>query len=166
MRSTSPWSAPRAAGYLTAWSGAGAAPTASTLNFTAGKTVANLVVLPVSPCAVCTGTAHNLPSIKLLNGSHGNADILIDIWGFYDDGAGALAGGNYFKPLASPTRILDTRSGFGGATTFAPATAKAISNTVVGLRRRHRDAGAERHGAARRPAATSRCGRPDRPGRW
>src|SRR5690606_34896829 len=37
---------PDGSGYLTTWSGAGPAPLASTLNFTAGKIVPNFAIVP------------------------------------------------------------------------------------------------------------------------
>jgi hypothetical protein len=45
--------APRAAGYVTAWSCDGGAPVASTLNFAAGATVANSATLPLTDGALC-----------------------------------------------------------------------------------------------------------------
>ena len=103
-------------GYLTAWSGSGNAPTASVLNYKAHTSVANLAVVPTSPCPSACGPSAGLPSIKILNGSNGSTDILIDIWGFYDDGT--LADGRRFVPLASPIRIVDTRKELSGMTTL------------------------------------------------
>lgn len=75
----------------------GAAPVASNLNFTAGETIANSVVVPVPPDG----------RIEFLNLA-GTVNVIADVQGYYVDGAG---GG--FVPVA-PTRLLDTRSGGGG----------------------------------------------------
>lgn len=118
---------PQTSGHITAWSGSGAAPTASILNFTKGAIVPNLAIVPVAPCAKCSGSSLNLPSITLANGSGGSVDILIDIWGFFDDAQ--LGNGLDFKSM-SPTRILDTRpGGVGGLSSFPGNTAKTVSNT-------------------------------------
>jgi hypothetical protein len=124
--------APQTSGHLTAWSGSGAAPTASVLNYPAHTTTANLAIVPVAPCAACTGADHNLPSIKVLNASNGSTDLLIDIWGFYDDGT--LADGLLFKPLSSPVRIADTRTHLGGVSTLSSASTRTVNapGTVAG----------------------------------
>lgn len=121
-------------GHFTAWSGSGAAPSASVLNYTARTTVANLVIVPTIPCpsTVCSGPSVGLPSFKVLNGSNGSADMLIDIWGFYDDGT--IAGGQRFKPLTSPVRIVDTRKELSGLTTLGTGSTrvKAAPASVAG----------------------------------
>lgn len=114
---------PQASGHFTAWSGVGNPPTASVLNYTAGSIVPNLAVVPVSPCA-CPGPSNGLPSIAVRNVSNGSTNILIDLWGFYDDGA--LSGGLRFSPLSSPIRIVDTRTGFGGASTLHTGSTRRI----------------------------------------
>lgn len=114
---------PDSSGYLAAWSGVGSAPTASVLNYTAHSIVPNLAVVPASPCVNC-GTSTGLPSISIYNGSNGHTDILIDLWGFYDDGS--LSGGMRFTPLTSPVRIVDTRTGLGGAHTLGSASTRHI----------------------------------------
>ncbi len=91
--------APTTAGYLTAWSGDGSAPNASTLNFAKGVTVANLAILP-------TNDAGN-PSISVTNASGSPVNVIVDLFGFYDDGT--LTGGLRFRPI-TPTRIVDTRT--------------------------------------------------------
>jgi hypothetical protein len=114
---------PDSSGYFAAWSGVGNAPTASVLNYTAHSIVPNLAVVPTSPCASC-GSSTGLPSISIYNGSNGHTDILIDLWGFYDDGT--LAGGMRFRPLSAPVRIVDTRSGLGGVHTLGSATTRHV----------------------------------------
>ncbi len=111
-------------GHLTAWSGSGTAPSASVLNYTARTTVSNLAIVPTIPCpsTVCSGGSIGLPSFKIINGSNGTTDILIDIWGFYDDGS--LVNGELFKPLAAPIRIIDTRKELSGMTTLGSASTR------------------------------------------
>ncbi|MFD9130277.1 right-handed parallel beta-helix repeat-containing protein [Kitasatospora sp. NPDC059571] len=86
---------PTAAGYLTVYPDNSGLPTASNLNFTAGKTVPNLVTVPA-------GTA----GLRLHNGSPGTVHVLLDLAGYYSNR------GSGFAPL-TPVRVLDTRSGLG-----------------------------------------------------
>ena len=104
--------APTGGGFITAY-GPGARPTVSNLNFVAGQTVPNLVIVPVS----ATGT------VKLFNGSSGTTHLLADVAGYYRSGAPTTAGA--FGAL-TPTRLLDTRSGNG-----APAAKVAAQGTVT-----------------------------------
>jgi hypothetical protein len=104
--------APTRPGFVTVY-GQGSLPTVSNLNFVAGQTVPNLVMVPVSD----TGT------VKLFNGSAGTIDLLADVAGYYRSGTPTTAGA--FSPL-TPTRLLDTRSGNG-----APAARVAARATVT-----------------------------------
>ena len=99
---------PTAGGYLTVWPSNRDQPYASNLNFAAGQTVPNLVVVPV-------GTDGK---IKIFNGSSGAVDLLVDVAGYYLDGNPTAAG--TLGPLI-PARILDTRGGgaLGGGTARA-----------------------------------------------
>ncbi|GAA4256973.1 hypothetical protein [Dactylosporangium darangshiense] len=117
-------------GYLTAWNGVGTQPLASTLNF--GKTVAvpNFAVVPTAPCDWdgCGGS----PMIGIYNGSGGTTDIIVDIFGYYDD---STLGGLRFHPM-TPTRITDTREAgqhaLGPAsTTVFPAASATDANTFL-----------------------------------
>ncbi|HSB37104.1 MAG TPA: hypothetical protein VLH41_09500, partial [Thermoanaerobaculia bacterium] len=63
------------AGYLTLFPGDGTQPLASSINFTAGQTRANNVVLPVSS----DGTA----TINVFTGSTGPVDFILDVNGFF-----------------------------------------------------------------------------------
>ncbi len=104
--------APTASGFVTVY-GPGSRPTVSNLNFVAGQTVPNLVVVPVS----ATGT------VKLFNGSKGTTHLLADVAGYYRSGAPTASGA--FGSLA-PARLLDTRTGVG-----AKAAKVAASGTVT-----------------------------------
>jgi hypothetical protein len=89
---------PKAGGFVTAYPSGGSRPNTSSLNFSAGQTVANLAVVPVGP----DGT------VELYNGSGGTIALVADVSG-------------YFVPVnaqgytvATPARLLDTRDGTGG----------------------------------------------------
>ena len=67
-------------------------PNSSNLNFTDGMTVPNAVLAPLSNDGyICVSI-------------HGNADLLVDVAGYFPTGTG-------FAPLTEPKRILDTRGG-------------------------------------------------------
>lgn len=87
-----------AAGHVTAYPAGGSVPTASSLNFAAGQTVANAVTVPV-------GTDGR---VALRNGSSRRVDLLADVSGWYT--GGTPESGGTFQSV-TPTRLLDTRSG-------------------------------------------------------
>jgi murein DD-endopeptidase MepM/ murein hydrolase activator NlpD len=88
---------PTAAGFLTAWPNGLVRPVVSNLNFTPGDTVANQVVVKVGAGG----------KIALFNNS-GSVDVIADVVGYYDGGAG-----DTYNPL-TPARLLDSRDGTGG----------------------------------------------------
>ncbi|MCX5612972.1 hypothetical protein OHB39_36285 [Streptomyces sp. NBC_00047] len=82
-------------GHLTVWPSGSERPNSSSLNWTAGQTVPNHVVVPVG----ADGT------VKLFNASWGTAHLIADVFGYYsDDQAGATF------HTAGPKRMLDTRT--------------------------------------------------------
>ncbi|MGW7460424.1 hypothetical protein [Streptomyces sp. NPDC054797] len=84
---------PKEAGHLIVYPSGGRIPLASNVNFSAGQTVANSVIVPVGPDG----------SINIRNNAWAGADVVVDVVGYYTpDGQGA------FMPL-SPMRWLDTR---------------------------------------------------------
>ncbi len=92
---------PSAAGYLSVWAtGAKPAAPTSVVNFAAGQTLPNRVVVPISPSG----------DLTVYNGSTGHTDALVDVDGWFADATSAAAGGSLFYPV-SPTRICDTRPG-------------------------------------------------------
>jgi hypothetical protein len=100
-------------GWLAAWPAGEAQPLVSNLNYVAGQTVPNLVMVKVG-----AGGAVNLYS------SGGPVSVVADVAGYYGDvGAGLVS--------ASPTRILDTRIGVGAAQARLGAGA-ALSLQVTG----------------------------------
>lgn len=121
---------PAAGGYATAYGADSARPGASTLNFVAGQTIANLAIVPVSPSG----------QIRLYNGSSGTTHVVVDVQGYVQAGTAANAGGYVAQ---TPARLLDTRLGsgpIGGGSAItlhlppgaATAGAVAINLTVTG----------------------------------
>ncbi|MFF3863801.1 hypothetical protein [Streptomyces sp. NPDC002209] len=85
---------PRAAGHLTAYPSGQAAPATSSVNFAAGQTVANSVIVPIGPDG----------KITIRNGSWDRADVVADVVGYYStDSRSALVS------IGGPYRIMDTR---------------------------------------------------------
>ena len=84
-------------GYLTAYPQGTATPLASNLNWTAGETVANRVMVPLGPTGM----------ISVTNAS-GSADVVIDVNGYFSNGSATPSGASLFTPI-SPVRVLDTR---------------------------------------------------------
>ena len=119
---------PTQGGYVTAWNGVGTPPTASTLNFTKGSVVPNFAVVPTAWCSACGGYM----SIGVANRSGGNTHIVVDIFGFYDDGQtiAQIPNGLRFRPL-TPTRIVDTRDGLGAGTFTGTGTATVTAPAAV-----------------------------------
>ena len=93
--------------YITAFpSGASSRPLASNLNWIAGKTIPNRVVVPI-------GTAGQ---VSFYNGV-GSMDLVVDVNGYFLDGS---APGAQFVGV-TPNRLVDTRIGTGGVTGRVPA---------------------------------------------
>jgi outer membrane protein assembly factor BamB len=68
---------PATPGWVSAYPDGSARPSTSNLNFSAGQTVPNLVIVPVGSNG----------SIDLYNGSNGTVNLLADITGYYQGGA-------------------------------------------------------------------------------
>ncbi|MFG2983046.1 PKD domain-containing protein [Streptomyces sp. NPDC048258] len=84
---------PKEAGHLTVFPSGQAAPSTSSVNFTAGLTIANSVIVPVGPDG----------KISVRNGAWAGTDVIVDVVGYYSpESKGA------YLPLA-PERVLDTR---------------------------------------------------------
>ncbi|HET6311109.1 MAG TPA: IPT/TIG domain-containing protein [Candidatus Nitrosotalea sp.] len=92
--------------WLTAFATGSSQPVASNLNWSAGDTRANRIIVPV-------GTGGKVS----FNNANGSTDLIIDVNGYFTD---ATASGSPNLGVA-PSRILDTRNGTGG-----------ISNPVLG----------------------------------
>ncbi|MBT2452837.1 hypothetical protein J7F03_38565 [Streptomyces sp. ISL-43] len=85
---------PRADGHLTAYPSGQAAPVTSNVNFTAGQTVANSVIVPIGPDG----------KIAVRNGSWNPADVVVDVVGYYTPDSRSA-----FVTAWVPMRMLDTR---------------------------------------------------------
>ncbi len=103
---------PAHGGYVTVFPFGAARPTTSNLNFVAGRTVANLVVVQL-------GTGGK---VSLYNASSGATRVVADVSGYYESGTPVDPGA--FHPLA-PARVLDTRTGLG-----APASSATSQGTA------------------------------------
>ncbi|MFE6907041.1 hypothetical protein [Streptomyces erythrochromogenes] len=84
---------PKEAGHLSVFPGGGQTPTASNLNFTAGQTVANSVIVPVGPDG----------RLSVFNGAWAGTDVVVDVVGYYSKDSKAA-----YRPIG-PWRTLDTR---------------------------------------------------------
>ena len=91
---------PTAGSYMTAWPAGQARPLASNLNYLAGQTVPNLVVVKVG-----AGGVVNLYNLA------GATHVIADVAGWF--GAGPRAPTGSFSS-GGPVRVLDTRQGLGG----------------------------------------------------
>jgi hypothetical protein len=118
-----------ATGYLTAYPTSSARPTASNLNWVAGWTVPNRVIVPVGSGG----------QVSFFNFA-GVTDLVVDVNGFFTD---ATASGKRFNAL-SPARIADTRASnqklgpgatlpvqVGGVGVSSGATAAILNVTVT-----------------------------------
>ncbi|MER5265580.1 PKD domain-containing protein [Actinosynnema sp. NPDC002837] len=93
---------PRASGHLTAFPTGTANPQTSNLNYAAGQTATNSVIVPIGADGHVT--------------FHPNAttDLVVDVVGYFSSG-----GRSFLLPL-SPRRAVDTRTGVGGRTGALP----------------------------------------------
>jgi hypothetical protein len=93
---------PTSPSWLTVYPGAASRPLASNLNFAAGHTVANRVVVGVDGSG----------NINIFNGA-GSVDVIADVTGWFTTSS-SLYGGSAFAGF-TPTRIFDSRTpGSGG----------------------------------------------------
>jgi hypothetical protein len=86
------------AGYLTVWPAGATQPLASNLDWVAGDTVPNRVIVPVGSGGQVT-----------LYNSSGSTDVVVDVGGWFTDNSNSSATGASYVAL-SPTRICDTRA--------------------------------------------------------
>lgn len=87
---------PTTSGHLTVYPCGGSRPLAATLNYGAGRDVANQAMIALGA------------SGEICVSSHSDADLVIDVNGAFSSGAAQKA------TAVTPTRLLDTRSGLGG----------------------------------------------------
>ena len=86
--------APSAGGYVTVYPTGAPLPTASSLNYAKGQTIANQVVSGVGSGG----------KVRLY--TYSTTHLIADVAGYYPTGGG-------YEALAAPSRIVDTRSGLG-----------------------------------------------------
>ncbi|WP_329315122.1 MULTISPECIES: hypothetical protein [unclassified Streptomyces] len=84
---------PKGSGHLTVYPSGQQPPTASNVNFTPAKTIANSVIVPVGPDG----------KISVRNGGWDPADVIVDVVGYYSPYSA-----NAYLPV-QPFRLLDTR---------------------------------------------------------
>ncbi|MHB1575706.1 MAG: C39 family peptidase [Candidatus Dormibacteria bacterium] len=102
--------------FLSIYPAGQANPKTSTLNWTAGSTVANRVVVPLGAGGAIA--AYNWA---------GNTNLVVDVDGYFTASATSVAGASLFVPIV-PTRILDTRVNAG---TLGPQG--SLTEQVAGL---------------------------------
>jgi hypothetical protein len=115
---------PTSQGFLTVYpAGAPQPPLASNLNFSAGQTVPNRVIVKVGANG----------AISIYNG-YGFAHVVVDVNGWFSDDTNWQLTGSGFKGTALPTRILDTRYGTAdlGSPIGAMGPASIMSLPVAG----------------------------------
>jgi hypothetical protein len=100
--------------YVTAYPGGATRPTASNLNVGNVRPVANLVTVQVGT----DGT------VRLFN-AYGSVDLVVDLEGYYLSDTGSA------YATLPPTRVLDTRTGLGGARAQVGTTPRRL--VVPGL---------------------------------
>lgn len=86
---------------LTAFPTGEAMPISSNLDWLVGETVANQVITPVGSDG----------EVSFFN-AQGDADLVVDVVGFFTDGLGTPRGASLYIPMP-PVRVLDTRSDAG-----------------------------------------------------
>ncbi|MEZ5142330.1 MAG: hypothetical protein R2726_07385 [Acidimicrobiales bacterium] len=101
-----------------------AAAGTSNLNYPAGRTIANLVTVPLAD--------PDLPGVWLYNNT-GTVDVIADLAGFYVDDEATPTGDGF--TATSPKRVLDTRP---GTTTGGPRPPRARRDPHRHRRRRRR----------------------------
>jgi hypothetical protein len=84
--------------FLTVWPKGATQPNASNLNWVAGETVPNRVIVPVGAGG----------QVSIYNSS-GSTDVIVDVGGWFTDNSNAAATGDSYVAL-SPSRICDTRA--------------------------------------------------------
>ncbi len=107
-------------GYVTAYPAGISRPTASTLNFPRGRTVPNLLVVPVG--------ANGKVALYVWGGGR-TTNLVADVFGYYTDGAPTVAG--TLRAL-TPSRVLDTRTGNGVGRPGTVSGGHTVSLQVAG----------------------------------
>jgi hypothetical protein len=106
---------------LTAWSGEGARPQASTVNYEPKVAAPNMAV-------VTAGHGVGGAGLRISNTTSGSVHVIVDLVGvqFADSPIGLR-----FSPRATPTRILDTRVPTGLSGAFGPGQTRTVNASSV-----------------------------------
>jgi Fibronectin type III domain/Glycosyl hydrolase family 26 len=128
---------PTASSFLTVYPTGASRPSASNLNFVAGQTVPNRVIVKTG-----TNPQTNTGGWVTIYNAAGSVNVLADLGGWFTDGTDSTATGTEFVGML-PSRLIDTRNGHGpigpGGTLIlpvvsqsgAPAMAKAVVVNVT-----------------------------------
>ena len=110
---------PEQAGYLTAWQGGTARPGTSNLNYQAGRTIANTMVLPLGADG----------KIRVFNGSYGAVQLIVDVNAYIQAGTPTTAG---TVATVTPARVADSRVGWQVPGAVPAAATAAVKVTGIG----------------------------------
>jgi hypothetical protein len=99
-----------AGSFLSVWPSGVAQPTSSNLNFGAGQTIPNLVVIKIGADG----------KINIAN-AVGTVHVIVDVVGYFDPSGGAR-----FHAI-DPTRMLDSRLGVGLSGSFPQGTSRSLA---------------------------------------
>ena len=111
-------------GYLSVFPAGETLPPSSNLNFKAGQTVANAVIVKLGT------TSSGLPAINIFN-AFGTTDVIVDVMGIFDDGHLPLNFTNptAYRALDQPVRVYNTRLADGP---FGPRETRIIDVARAG----------------------------------
>jgi hypothetical protein len=109
-----------AAGYLTIYPNGAPQPVASSINWTAGKTVPNLVEVAVG-----------LRGFVTIYNAAGSADVIADVQGWVGVATNSMTRDGLYDPIV-PNRVLDTRDGTGGVPSMPLGAGKVLSIKITG----------------------------------
>ena len=110
---------PQTGGYLTAWADGTSRPGTSNLNFGPQQTISNTVIAPVGADG----------KVDLFNGSFGAVQLVADVTGYVQSGTVTTPGG---ISMLTPSRLLDTRTGFGAAAPLPIGPGRTLALAVTG----------------------------------
>jgi hypothetical protein len=114
---------PQAPGIFTVFPQGSPRPVASNLNYTAGQTTSNRVIVPLSAGGPNAGEISVFSSAR--------ADVVVDVSGYYTAAGGS---GSLFSAEAAPVRICDTRAGNPSALSGSSAQCDGLSLGTGGTR--------------------------------
>ena len=106
---------PAAGGYVTAFESGTVRPATSSVNFAAGRTTDNFVVVPLDPSG----------RVSIYNGSRGALDLTADVAGYYRSIVGVPAEAGTYQSVPS-VRAVDTRRGIGSEPIPAHGTVRIV----------------------------------------